>query len=310
MDKELVIVRASWVGIVGNALLSILKIVIGIISGSMAVVGDGIDSATDIITSLITLFTAKMMRKKPNIRYAYGYYKADTVASKALAFVIFFAGFQLALTTCQRLINNEVSQIPSFIAIVVTLISIVGKFFLARFQMFSGRKVKSAMLIANGKNMQNDILISSGVLLGLIFTYWLKMPILDFITALAISIYIMYSAITIFLEVNRDLMDGIDDTSLYYEVVKSSVEVKGVYNPHRIRIRRLGDKILIALDIEVKGSISVKESHEIAHRVEKNIKNKIEDVYDIIIHIEPYGLHHEKEVFGVAPCHLNVSQKD
>ena len=92
--RERKIINASWIAIIANALLSVLKIVVGIIAGSFAVIADGIDSASDVLTSLITLFTAHIISRPPDIKYAYGYNKADTVATKLLAFIIFFAGAQ------------------------------------------------------------------------------------------------------------------------------------------------------------------------------------------------------------------------
>jgi cation diffusion facilitator family transporter len=102
-NREKLIVRASWVSIGGNALLSGLKIVIGLLSGSLAVVADGVDSAGDIVASIITLFTAHVVSRPPNLKFAYGYERADTIASKLLAFIIFFAGIQLAMSTVLRL---------------------------------------------------------------------------------------------------------------------------------------------------------------------------------------------------------------
>ena len=125
------IVKASWVGVIGNTLLSLLKIVIGIISGSLAVIADGIDSASDIVTSLIILFTARIMMRPPNIRYPYGYIKADTIATKALAFVIIFAGAQLAISTIRNFLQGTERGLPGMLAIYVTIISIIGKFLLA-----------------------------------------------------------------------------------------------------------------------------------------------------------------------------------
>ena len=92
MLREKKIIRASWWAIIGNGLLAILKLVVGFVSGSFAVIADGIDSATDIASSLVVLLAARILTKPPNIKFPYGYQKADTVASKVLSFVIFFAG--------------------------------------------------------------------------------------------------------------------------------------------------------------------------------------------------------------------------
>jgi cation diffusion facilitator family transporter len=111
--RESRIKKASWVGIVGNALLSILKIFVGFVSGSVAVVADGIDSASDILTSVVTLIAANVIAKPPDPKYPYGYIKADTIATKVLAFIIFFAGAQMAISTIGTLIENKPREIPT-----------------------------------------------------------------------------------------------------------------------------------------------------------------------------------------------------
>lgn len=292
--------RASWISIFGNAALSILKIVIGFISGSLAVVADGIDSASDIITSIITLVTAKIISKPPDVRFAYGYEKADTIASKILAFIIFFAGAQLAISTGTKLLENETRTMPGAIALYVTIVSIIGKLLLALYQFKVGKRVNSSMLIANAKNMQNDVIISISVLIGLVFTFIFKMPMLDVMTAFAVSGWIMWVAIKIFIQSNTELMDGVLDTSVYKIVFAAAEEVEGVYYPHRVRIRQINNSYVIAIDIEVEGSLTVSESHRISHEVGENIKRKIENVYDIVVHIEPLGTIDKGEKYGVS----------
>ena len=273
---------------------------IGIISGSLAVVADGIDSASDIVTSIITLFTAKIIAKPPDIRFPYGYERADTIASKVLSFVIFFAGAQLAISTFMSLIEKEAREMPSQIAIYVTIISIFGKLFLAFYQSKVGKKVNSSMLIANARNMQNDVIISLSVLLGLIFTFIFKLPILDVITAFAVSGWIMYVAFKIFMKSNIELMDGIEDTGVYMKIIEAVGEVDGAFNPHHIRIRQRNSMYIIALDVEVDENMSVRISHDIAHKVDKSIRSKLDFVYDILVHVEPIGTHDPTEVYGVS----------
>ena len=298
-NREKILIRASWAGIWGNAVLSILKIVIGIISGSMAVLGDGIDSATDVATSFITLFTAWIINKPPSAKYAYGYEKADNIATKLLSFIIFFAGLQMLISTIKRLFDAEQLQMPSILAIYITVFSILGKLCLAYYIGRQGKKTNSSMLIANAKNMQNDVLISSGVLVGLLFTFLLEIPILDTITGLCISIYIIKVAFDIFMEANVVLMDGVKDPSVYNKIFEAVEKVKGASNPHRVRSRLIGNMYMIALDIEVDGNLPLKEAHDIAHAVENSIEDTIENVYDIIVHVEPKGQAHCKEKFGI-----------
>lgn len=298
------IVKASWVGVVGNAILSLLKIVVGIISGSLAVIADGIDSASDIVTSLITLFTARIMMRPPNIRYPYGYMKADTIATKALAFVILFAGAQLAISTIRNFMAGIERDLPGMLAIYVTIVSIIGKFLLARHQLSKGKQTNSEMLKANARNMQNDVLISVSVLVGLVFTFLLEMPVLDSVTALFVSIWILKVGFQIFMQTNRDLMDANTDPGLYKKVFGAVAQVEGAANPHRVRIRKIGNYYMVALDLEVNGDISSREAHEICVKVEDLIRRDLDNVFDIMIHIEPAGFEHDEEVYGVSPHNL------
>lgn len=297
--------RASWIGIIGNAFLAIIKILIGFISGSLAVIGDGIDSLSDVLTYVITLFTARVISKPPDSKYPYGYKKAETISTKVLSFIIFFAGAQLLIATTSRIFNQEPREMPSIIAIYVTLVSIIGKSILAIWQFKIGKQTESTMLIANAKNMRNDILISASVLIGLFFTFILEMPVLDLVTAMFISVWIIKVAFNIFQESNMELMDGVPDKEVYFKIFKAVEEVNGAKNPHRVRVRQLANMKLIGMDIEVNKEIKVIEAHEISKQVEKKIHEKIPNVYDILIHIEPEGNIETDEVFGISEQNIN-----
>ncbi len=302
--REKLIVRASWVSIGGNALLSVLKIIIGFLAGSLAVVADGIDSAGDIIASVITLFTAHVITRPPNLRYVYGYERADTVASKVLAFLIFFAGAQLAISTLHRLVEGVSREMPSLIAIYVTIASVFGKLGLAYYQRLIGKKTGSQMLIANSRNMTNDVIISMAVLVGLFFTFMLKMPVFDTIAALAVSIWIMFVAVRIFRESSLVLMDGVEDADVYDRVFNAISRVPGASNPHRTRIRKIGHQYIVAVDIEVDGDIPVRDAHLLAHHVEEEIRQELTDVYDVMVHTEPVGDDAAREKFGISRDNL------
>jgi len=299
--REKKISFASWISIFGNGILSILKIVIGLVTNSLAVVGDGIDSASDIVISIITLVTAKIISRPPDKKYAYGYEKADSIASKLLSFFVFFAGAQLLYTSVKKLISGETTEIPGIWAIYVTILSIIVKLLLAWYQKKIGKKTDSSMLISNAKNMQNDVVISVAVLLGLLFTVYLNLPVLDPIAAIIVGLWIMKVGFDIFMESNTELMDGVKDPGVYNEIFEAASNTKGVKNPHRVRSRQIGSMHMIQIDIEVDGNVSLYEAHEIAHRVEDNIKQRVEKVYDIVVHVEPIGDVDRKEKFGLKP---------
>ena len=308
MTREQKIIRASWWAIVGNALLAFLKLSAGFISGSYVVIADGIDSVSDIASSLVILLAARIIAKPPNVKFPYGYKKADTVATKVLSFVIFFAGAQLAYSTVRILISGAGIALPGKLAIWVTLISILGKGFLSVLLSRTGKKVESTMLIANAKNMRNDILLSVSALISLLFTLWLNEPIIDRIIAILISVFIMYSGFRIFMKSNIDLMDGIDNTDVYSRLFESVRSVEGAHHPHRVRARKIGHYYMVNLDIEVDPDLSVKEAHEIARNVEISIRANMKKIYDVMVHVEPLG-NREEEEFGITEKDIHSHRK-
>ncbi len=305
MDKENKIVFASTVALIANSILTLAKIIVGVISGSLAVLADGFDSASDIISSSISLFAAKLLKRPPDAKYSYGYDKADTIAAKIIAFVMLFAGTQLCVSVIKQFISGEAREIPTVLAIIVTLLSIIVKLFLSLYLRKTGKSTKSQMLIANAKNMKMDIILSLSVLFGLFFTIYLKLPIIDQIAALGISLWIIYTGSSIFIETSRDLMDGLKDDKIYREIFCAIDSVEGVFNPHRVRTRKIGSKYMINIDIEVNGNITLKAAHDLAHKVERTIKTKVEDVFDVAIHVEPLGDKTQEKQFGLTRENLD-----
>ena len=309
MKREQKSIRASWWAIAGNALLAFLKLLVGFIAGSYAVIGDGIDSLSDIVSSVVVLVAARVIAKPPNIKFPYGYKKADTVATKVLSFMIFFAGAQLAWSTIRILWNGSPMETPGRLAIWVTLISILGKLALALLLFRVGRKVESSMLTANARNMRNDILLSISVLASLLFTVFLEEPLIDRIIALLISLFIMYEGFRIFMKSNIDLMDGIDNTGVYDKLFESVHAVEGAHNPHRVRARKIGHYYMINLDIEVDPELPVKNAHDIAKKVEQSIKSRLRNIYDVMVHVEPLGNLEEDEKYGITEKEIRKKNK-
>lgn len=305
---EKTLIRTSWISAIGNLILSLAKIIVGIFAGSIAVLSDGIDSATDVVISIVMIFAANIVKRPPNTKYPYGYKKAEGIATKTLSLIIFYAGVQMFFSSMHTLLSGESRELPNYLAIYVTIFSIIGKLLLALYQYKKGKKTQSSLIIANAINMRNDVLISVSVLLGLAFTYVLNLPILDVITGLIISLVIIKSAIDIFKDSNVELMDGVQDEAIYKKIFEAVELVPGAENPHRVRSRQIGNMYLISLDIEVDGKISLFDAHQIASCVEQSIKQKIDYVYDIIVHVEPSNHTHQTERFGV--CKNMVCEKE
>ncbi|MFP4375739.1 MAG: cation diffusion facilitator family transporter [Spirochaetales bacterium] len=303
------ILLASWIGIISNGILAVGKIVTGFFAHSVAVVSDGIDSSLDILTSILTMVAARITDRPPDVNHPYGHTRAETIATKALSFIIFFAGAQLAVGTIRHLVGGETRELPTLLAFVVTAISIAGKSGLAIYKFSLGKRTNSAMLVADAKNMKSDIFVSASVLAGLAFTHVLQMPILDSIAALLISIYIMRVAFGIFVDTNTELMEGHADPETYQKVFDAVDQVPGAEHPHRTRIREIGAFYIIDVDVEVDGSMSVGDAHEIAQQTEHAIRRLIPNVYDVMVHIEPIGNVEDAERYGLSQRKLDEHRR-
>ncbi|MCL2248774.1 MAG: cation diffusion facilitator family transporter [Oscillospiraceae bacterium] len=300
IDKKTKYIKlAAMIALLGNVILASMKIAAGIFSQSNALVGAGIDSSTDVLISIITLVVVKILSKPADANHPWGHRKAETIATAFLSFIIFFAGAQLIINSLTDLIAGIDTPLPPPIAIIVLIISVAGKILLAVSQYILGKRADSAMIKANAKNMASDVLISLGVLVGFAIAHLTGSGLADSIMAILIGFWIIRTAISIFADANLELMDGNSDMESYRIIVDSVNAVEGASTPHRARMRRIGGFWDISFDINVDPNCSVAEAHVIVSNVEKEIKKRLENVMDIMIHVEPHG-DKSAEGFGLS----------
>jgi cation diffusion facilitator family transporter len=306
-NRSSIIKIASIIALVGNFILSALKIGAGLYAGSLAVLGDGIDSFMDVLIAIMTLAVSRVISKPADKDHPWGHGRAETVATSILAMILFFAGGQLILSSVQQLIAGTKTEIPGTAALVVTCISIAGKILLSWSQYLFGKKADSALLKANAKNMAADVFTSVGVLIGLGFSIFLNITAIDLITAVLVGLWIIKNAVSIFIETNVELMDGTQNDEFYKLLFEAVHSVPGAGNPHRTRMRRIAGYWDIDLDIEVDPALSITQAHEIANKVETAIKSKIDHIFDIMIHVEPVG-NKQVESYGLTEHMENTTK--
>lgn len=294
---------AGTIALIGNAALAFIKILLAYFSKSLAVMGDGIDSSTDVLIAIVTLVISAIISRPSDKEHPWGHGRAETTTTLVLSFIIFFAGAQLAIQSVTRLMNPQDAQAIGRGAVIAAIISIAGKTVLALLQFHYGKIADSEMVKANALNMKNDIIMSLGILVGLFLSEQFKLPILDPIIALLVGLWVIKNAAKLFLQVNFELMDGNADNSLYKKLFTAVSSVPDVHNPHKARIRKMASLFDIDLDIEVDPAMTVYDAHEKAEQVEEAIREVIPEAYDILIHIEPLGSdsHQREEKYGLKP---------
>lgn len=299
MEKSLK--RITTLAVFTNAILAGLKILTGLIFNSMSILADGIDSSTDILTSTIVYFATRLSSKPPDKLHPYGHHKIENIAAKIISFIMFYAGISLSIESIKRLINGEYFTIIGFVPLIITLISIAGKLTLFLIEYRAGKKYNRQSIIAEALNMRNDIMLSSIVFIG-IFLNKIGLPWMDPLVGLIISIFIIKVSFEIFSENFYSLMDGIHpgEEWLYDVVFESCKQCEGVHNPHKVRIRKIGNKYDIDMDIEVDPNLTVKKAHEITNCLKSKISHSLDEkLFDLVIHVEPIS-NVESEPYGLS----------
>lgn len=290
--------KVAIVAVVTNVILAVLKVGVGLIFRSMAVLADGIDTSTDILTSSTVLIATLISRKPPDKGHPYGHQKAENIGAKIISFVIFYAGVSLLFESLQRLITRDYVSLEGMLPLLAAALSVVGKTFLFVLEYSVGKKCKSQSMVAEAKNMRNDIFMSSlvffGVALNKVGLGWM-----DPLVGLLMSLMIIKVAWEVFEENLHELMDGLREEEMWiYEKVFEACKKCGAINPHKVRVRKVGNKFDIDLDIEVREDMTVKDAHEITKCIKK-ILSTSKDIYDVVIHVEPEG-NDEIEPFGIS----------
>jgi len=299
LGKARLIKTASLTALFGNLALSVTKIITGIFAGSLALIGAGIDSMVDVLIAIMTLVVSRIISRPADEDHPWGHGRAETVATALLSFMLFFAGAQLILSSGRDIIFGAEREVPGMAALVVTVISVAAKLLLAWSQYLFGKKADSLMLKANAKNMFADVFLSVGVLVGLALSMFFDVGVIDSWAAALVGLWIIKSAFGIFWEANTELMDGGANKAFYQLVFDAVNSVNEAGKPHRVRMRRIAGLWDIDIDIEVPVNKTITEAHRIAYKVEEAIKARVENVYDITVHVEPAG-NFEFEGYGLS----------
>jgi len=276
--------KAGLFGILGNVFLLIIKGAAGILFHSQAMIADAANSASDIFASLMTFIGNKIASEPQDKTHNFGHGKAEYIFSLLISLSMILIAFKLLLDSILSLVNGSTFEF-SWLLIIVCIITIITKLSLYLYTNMASKKVQNILLEANKKDHRNDCIITTftliSTLLSLANIYWF-----DGIVGIGIAIWICITGIKIFLESYNVLMDiSLDDaTNAEIENTLHTFEAVQKFDP--IYSTPVGYQYIIVLTIYVDGSLSTFESHHLADTVATQI-NKLEKVYDTIIHVHP-----------------------
>ncbi|QOY36315.1 cation diffusion facilitator family transporter [Anaerobacillus isosaccharinicus] len=283
---------AAWVGIIGNILLAIIKGVIGWLAGSRALVADAVHSASDVVGSVAVLIGVRAAKLPPDEDHPYGHGKAESIAAIIVAVLLFFVGFEIALSAIKSF--NEPIQVPKIIAIYAVIFSIIVKELMFRYKYRLGKKYRSEALITDAWHHRSDVFSSIAALLGIgasIIGGYIGVPWLvyaDPLAGLFVSILIIKMAWALGKQSIHNAMDHVlheEDTA---EMKKTALAVPGVLKIDEFLAREHGHYVIIDIKIAVDPYITVEHGHAIGKKVKEQLV-KIEHVQDVRVHINPFS---------------------
>lgn len=276
--------KGAWLSIVTYTLLTILKVLYGWLADSRGLTADGINNATDVISSIAILVALHISMKPVDENHPYGHYRSEFIASLIASFIMFAVSIQVIVTGIQHFYQGQFRQ-PSESAVIVGIISSVIMFAVFLYNHNLSKKVKSSALKAASYDNLSDALVSLGTVIGIIGVY-LGAPMLDTLAAIIIGLLIMKTSIDIFKETAVTLTDGYDEDQLSY--IRECIEpIEDIQEIRDIKARSHGMISFIDVTIAVNPNLTVIESHEISDLVESKLKEHLGEV-ETIVHIEPY----------------------
>lgn len=288
LNETLVIRKLSLVSVIGNAVLSGFKLFAGITGNSSAMISDAIHSFSDVLTTLIAWIGVKISKKASDSSHPYGHERLECIASLLLGAVLLVTGLGIGKVGLTNIFsrNYETIAIPSTIALIAAIISIVGKEAMYWYTRYYAKLIHSSAFLADAWHHRSDAFSSIGSLIG-IAGAMMGFPVLDSVASVVICLFI----VKVSYDILKDAVAKLLDTSCgeaYEKQLSEYVSAQnGVMGVDMLRSRMFGNKVYIDLEIQVDGNKDLRAAHEVAEQVHTNVEHQFPDVKHIMIHVNP-----------------------
>ncbi len=284
-DRSSASQRVTIVGAVVNLLLSAVKLIVGTIAGSAALVADGIHSLSDLASDALVLFAAKHAGEAPDEEHPYGHGRFETAATLGLGILLGIVALGIVWDAVERAAGSA-HIIPGQLAIYAALFSILANEGLYWYTIVVARRVNSDMLRANAWHHRSDAISSIVVLIGIVGAM-IGWPYLDSLAAVIVGVMVAKIGWDLGWEAVRELVDAALDPEEVQKAHETIVAIDGVRSVHMLRTRRQGHQAAADVHVQVDPRLSVSEGHMISQAVEDELKAAVEAINDVTVHIDP-----------------------
>ncbi len=278
--------RVTIIGSVVDFLLGVVKILAGWLAHSQALIADGIHSLSDLATDFIVLYAAKHSHREADEDHPYGHGRIETLTTVGLGIALIVVAFGIGYDAVRRMNDVELLLNPGVLALGVAVVSVIAKEAIYHYTKNAAVKLRSNMLLANAWHSRSDAISSIVVVLG-VAGAMIGYPYLDAVAAIAVAVMIAKIGFDLIRASTKELIDTALEPEVVQAIRKEIFSVDGVRALHMLRSRRSGGDALVDLHVQVDPRISVSEGHQIGDTVRRRLLERVEEVTDVTVHIDP-----------------------
>lgn len=276
--------NATIIMIICNTFLFAIKIIAGVMSNSLAIISDAMNSFTDIVSSIIIYFAVKTSSKQADEGHPFGHHRAEPIAGLIVAIFAGILGFEILHTSVFKLLEKHDHRFNRY-SIIVLLVSIGMKYIMFVYFKKVSKTTNSPALLASSIDSRNDVFISTAAMVGVVFGFY-QYPQMDDIAATLISFWIIYSGYNIGIRNIDYLMGRQPEAEIMDEIKKKASLVPGVLSIHDVRAHYVGNYIHVEIHISLDQRLTMIEAHDIGKNVGHQVES-LESIHKAFVHIDP-----------------------
>jgi len=278
---------AGIVGILSNAVLCLMKIAVGLLSGSIAIVADGVNNLADGGSAVITLLGFKLASMPEDEEHPYGHARYEYLSGLAVSFIIILVGFELLKSSVDKILHPTPLDF-SWTVVLVLVLAIAIKIWQACFNISAGRRIDSVALMATGADSRNDVISTTAVLMSLLVGHFAQIQ-LDGYVGVLVALFIMWSGISLVRETISPLLGEAPDSELVQQIESLAMSYDGVLGIHDLEVHNYGPgKIFASIHIEVDAAVDVMISHDLVDNIEHRLREELN--INITAHLDPVNV--------------------
>lgn len=298
-EKQQILARVTLIGMVLDLILSALKVVVGWLGHSHALIADGIHSLSDAASDVMVIVVGRYAHQAPDADHPYGHGKIETLGTVALGSLLIAVAGALAYESLQRVTGDSPPMAPDWPVLVVALLSIVSKEWIFRYTLKYGKRYRSDLIIANAWHSRSDA-FSSVVVLFAALGAMLGYPWLDAVGAFIVAVIIAQVGWDLAWKSARQLVEAAVPEEKLKSLAHSVGSVPHLRGVHALRARYVGGDIVVDVHLQVAPKISVSEGHYIGLKVAKTLRQDHPEISDVTFHIDAEEDQPLREQFATA----------